>query len=1500
MSGTEIEVKIRVNQLPTFTTLGNSVAEVLVGEETEITFAEIAAQGDEADTDGSVVAFVVTEAPSNGTLRIGANAVSAAAYSSDNCTIDETHKAYWKSNATSATTGEDAFKLKAKDNEGAMSSTTPVMAKVDVKAASANADPTFTSFDTNPVKTTNENTQVKITFAELLAASDAVDTDGYIQAFIVKQATLEGELKIGTNAANATGVTATNKTIDATHNAYWKPVNTTGDVDAFKAVVQDNKGAFSAGDGIMAKIKVNKAPTLTKFNAVVQTKNEDTETEITFDNLKDNSDAADNDGSVAAFIVKSVTAKGTLKIGTDATSATNYDASTNCTIGTIGGTEYKAYWTPATDSTGTLDAFAVLAQDNDGATSALPAVTAQVSVTPINDAPEFTTLANPVATTQKVKEVEITFAEIAAKADTSDVDGHIVAFVVKSLSSGALKIGGDAVSAQDFLAGTVNVIDENNNAYWTPAPGAVGLKDAFTVVAKDNDGATSDLPAVTAQVQINATNAAPTFTKFNAVVNSVDEDTQVEISFDNLFDNSDANDEDGHVVAFVVKSLSSGALKIGGDAGSAQDFQAGVDTINATNKAYWTPAENVNGDSVAAFEVVAIDDNGAASTTPVSVTAHVKVKDINDVPTLNAFSAPVATTKEDTEVEITLAALLDKGDEADVDGTVEAFVVKQVVTANGTLKIGADTGSAVAFDATHNTIDANTNAYWTPATESTGDVMVQVNIRNPIDLSGVGVNVAADSITGTTIEMEFSLNSTDGTDGDWFACTAPRTSVTFTGECKVYVRDVVYHDTNRMVKELVQPAAPTFAVDFENEKTAEQISDEYEYADNENMTSAAAGTGVELDVTPGADLYFVKKATADSLASKVQHLEVPARPAVPTATVDLPTAIDARILLDGELAKESDGLAYCLDPADPANLIFVDVEDDTKLDLRGAHDLIVRLKATATSFKSDTTANLDTDDSTEDIWNGDIWSWRIPPSLKTDVAILRGDYTLGESEPALDTLVAKDLTVESDFTLEVLPENRVWIENKLTVEADAQVILKDNYEQGMRTDNLPMAAPGVLYANDIDNDGTMKVERWMNGGTTNENGRELLITHLVSSPVSAQDLNALAPFGIFKDLNDQGLLRNTQDTEMEKGKGYEFMNANDQAEIVFKADAGETFNFGNLMKECYAPTTMTFWGTTFTLPIPTYLGNPYTFPIDIDKLTFGPNIENQVHFMKNGRYVTYVRNSGTGVGDEPNVVPVANAFRVRATDATGRDVTFSHAAYVESNKEYNKSDNYIADMIRLEILDNKNDEFHQAIVMFRPDATEGFDSEYDAEKLFENNPAIPHLYTFTPKKEALIINTLPQAEETDIIPVAMKAKVGKYTISAKELNLNRFATVYLQDTETGKIVDLSTNDYTFKHEGGETAGRFVLRFNDISSKGEMFTRGEISAFAYKDILTITNPNETVRAEVSVYDLMGRNVQAEQIMLTPRTELKIAQPVGQYLVKISTESETKVLKVMIQR
>ncbi|MDP3010810.1 MAG: C-type lectin domain-containing protein [Methylococcales bacterium] len=111
-----------------------------------------------------------------------------------------------------------------------------------------------------------------------------------------------------------------------------------------------------------------------------------------------------------------------------------------------------------------------------------------------NNAPTLTTFSAPVNTGNENSDVTVSFTDLQAKGDEADTDGTVDAFVVKAVSSGALKTGLSPATATAWDALTNNTVDATHQAYWTPDTNANGTLNAFTVVAKDNGGLESATP----------------------------------------------------------------------------------------------------------------------------------------------------------------------------------------------------------------------------------------------------------------------------------------------------------------------------------------------------------------------------------------------------------------------------------------------------------------------------------------------------------------------------------------------------------------------------------------------------------------------------------------------------------------------------------------------------------------------------------------------------------------------------------------------------------------------------------------------------------------------------------------------------------------------------------------------------------------------------------------------------------------------------------------------
>ncbi len=211
------------NAAPTLTSFTSSVETTNEDAAVEITFAEMAAQGDEADSDGTVDAFVV-QAVSSGTLMINGGPYLAGV----NEEITAAASASWTPDADANGT-LNAFTVKAKDNSNALS-TTAIQTTVSVTAV--NDEPSFTK-GANETVLEDAGAQTVSNWATSLSKGPADET-GQTLSFAV------------TNNNNA--LFSAQPAIDASGNLTYTPAADANGAATVDVVLSDDGGTANGGD----------------------------------------------------------------------------------------------------------------------------------------------------------------------------------------------------------------------------------------------------------------------------------------------------------------------------------------------------------------------------------------------------------------------------------------------------------------------------------------------------------------------------------------------------------------------------------------------------------------------------------------------------------------------------------------------------------------------------------------------------------------------------------------------------------------------------------------------------------------------------------------------------------------------------------------------------------------------------------------------------------------------------------------------------------------------------------------------------------------------------------------------------------------------------------------------------------------------------------------------------------------------------------------------------
>jgi hypothetical protein len=137
-----------------------------------------------------------------------------------------------------------------------------------------------------------------------------------------------------------------------------------------------------------------------------------------------------------------------------------------------------------------------------------------------------------------------------------------------------------------------------------------------------------------------------------------------------------------------------------------------------------------------------------------------------------------------------------------------------------------------------------------------------------------------------------------------------------------------------------RPSITAYTIDYTNEKTAQSITSDVQYANSLAFSSPSVGTGTQISVTPGQDLYFRIPVSSSSFGSDTIHLVSPGRPSSPSVSVDYINETTNEVL--------SSGIEYStnISMTSPQNCA------NAKLGLNPGTDVFLRVKPTGSSFAS--------------------------------------------------------------------------------------------------------------------------------------------------------------------------------------------------------------------------------------------------------------------------------------------------------------------------------------------------------------------------------------------------------------------------------------------------------------------------------------------------------------------------------------------------------------------
>jgi hypothetical protein len=305
-----------------------------------------------------------------------------------------------------------------------------------------------------------------------------------------------------------------------------------------------------------------------------------------------------------------------------------------------------------------------------------------------------------------------------------------------------------------------------------------------------------------------------------------------------------------------------------------------------------------------------------------------------------------------------------------------------------------------------------------------------------------------------------------------------------------------------------------------------------------------------------------------------------------------------------------------------------------------------------------------------------------------------------------------------------------------------------------------------------------------------------------------------------------------------------------------------------------------------------FVGNPYASAVDWTATGWTKtSLTTNAYSEWNGTlYGTYTVGSG-GTNGATKDIPSAQGFFVSATGAGTLGVT--NDVRLHSNQAFYKVDENMANRLSMTISDGEvNDE---TVIYFNENATTGLDYDYDANKMMAE--AAPQAYTML-AGEKMAINTFNNITETASVTMGVSAPAaGDYTITASNLeSFDASTPLFLEDLETGQIINLrEVSTYTF-NTGEGTADRFVVHFTEVQGIGDP-SNGEVNGIYAVDHNIYVNFN-ALKGQITIYNILGKEVSSSSAS-NGLNIISVPQGNAVYIVKVISDNAAVTKKVFVK-
>ncbi|MCF8364765.1 MAG: autotransporter-associated beta strand repeat-containing protein [Bacteroidales bacterium] len=258
-----------------------------------------------------------------------------------------------------------------------------------------------------------------------------------------------------------------------------------------------------------------------------------------------------------------------------------------------------------------------------------------------------------------------------------------------------------------------------------------------------------------------------------------------------------------------------------------------------------------------------------------------------------------------------------------------------------------------------------------------------------------------------------------------------------------------------------------------------------------------------------------------------------------------------------------------------------------------------------------------------------------------------------------------------------------------------------------------------------------------------------------------------------------------------------------------------------------------------------------------------------------------------------DIIPAMQGFMVHVSSATN-SITIPLADRVHDATNWYKDE--VVNVLKLTARDFEGNTAQESNLRFNPNATSGYDTEFDSYYL---SGYAPQFYTVVDGKPTST-NTLPELTEELQVPFYF-VKNGSSSFSIKLEGLQSLeidSPVYLTDLKTNQTINFrEVDDYTFESEAGDDPARFILHFKSTGINHP--THSSQPLITIQDYqLNISNLDEG-KVDVRIVDIMGRVLDFRNFNTNSEVTMPLELKTGIYVLEISNNQSIFARKVFIR-